>query len=467
MKIKVILLISLLIWSCQEQPELARKPEVKLVEKTPFKPIDDKIVSKAVLYEANIRQYSNEGSFNAFAEDLPKLKKMGVKIIWLMPINPISTTKSKGPLGSYYAVSDYTKVNPEFGTLEDFKALVDKAHELGMYVILDWVPGHTGWDHVWIKEHSDFYLKNRKGEIIDPIDFRTGKSFGWTDVADLDYNNMEMREALRQAMLYWVEETHIDGYRIDQAYAVPQEFYDKTFAAMKAIKPVFLLAETDIYHPGGIGLVSKFHASYDWPGHHLSKEVAQGQKNAIDFSRHFERTILRYGPENIVVNFVSNHDENSWNGTIEESYGKAAHAFMTMNYTLPGMPLIYSGQEYDLNKRLHFFDKDSFPMTARKSMILLQQLGALKNNHLALESGAEGGSFLKLPTTKDNQVFAFERGKDGDTLVVMANLSKDYAQFTMPYDGQFKRFQDFKSKRLSPSYQYDMKPWEFWVLIKE
>lgn len=464
MRLKSILLLSLLILSCQNQSEIARKPQVKTIEDTPFLPINEEIISKAVLYEANIRQYSVEGSFNAFAEDLPKLKKMGVKIIWLMPINPISNTKSKGPLGSYYAVSNYTKVNPEFGTLKDFKSLVNKAHQLGMYVILDWVPGHTGWDHVWIKENSDYYLKNRKGEIIDPIDFRTGKSFGWTDVADLNYKNMQMREALRKAMVYWVEETNIDGYRIDQAYAVPEEFYNKTFAILKRIKPLFLLAETDIYHPGGLDLVKKFDASYDWPGHHLSKKVAQGQKNALNYSRHIERTIKRYGPENIVVNFVSNHDENSWNGTIEESYGKAAYAFMALNYTIPGMPLVYSGQEYDLNKRLHFFEKDSFPKVSGKTMEFLQQLGALKNNHKALTSGLSGGSFKRLLNSKNDQILAFERERDGDTIVFIANLSKDYAQFTLPYEGNFKRFQDFKNKRLSSSYQYDMKPWEFWIL---
>ena len=464
MRLKSILLLSLLILSCQNQSEIARKPQVETIEDTPFLPINEEIISKAVLYEANIRQYSVEGSFNAFAEDLPKLKKMGVKIIWLMPINPISTTKSKGPLGSYYAVSNYTKVNPEFGTLKDFKSLVNKAHQLGMYVILDWVPGHTGWDHVWIKENSDYYLKNRKGEIIDPIDFRTGKSFGWTDVADLNYKNMQMREALRKAMVYWVEETNIDGYRIDQAYAVPEEFYNKTFAILKRIKPLFLLAETDIYHPGGLDLVKKFDASYDWPGHHLSKKVAQGQKNALNYSRHIERTIKRYGPENIVVNFVSNHDENSWNGTIEESYGKAAYAFMALNYTIPGMPLVYSGQEYDLNKRLHFFEKDSFPKVSGKTMEFLQQLGALKNNHKALTSGLSGGSFRRLLNSKNDQILAFERERDGDTIVFIANLSKDYAQFTLPYEGNFKRFQDFKNKRLSSSYQYDMKPWEFWIL---
>ena len=459
-------LIGVFIFSCQSPKEEARKPEEKKVQVKTLAPISEEVVAHSVLYEANIRQYSEEGTFNAFAQDLPVLKKMGVKILWLMPINPISTTKSKGPLGSYYAVSNYTKVNPEFGTLEDFKALVQKAHELGIYVILDWVPGHTGWDHHWIQEKSDYYLKNRKGEIIDPIDFRTGKSFGWTDVADLNYNNLEMREELRQAMVYWVKETDIDGYRIDQAYAVPPVFYDKTIEALREIKPVFLLAETDIYHPGGINLVSKFDATYDWPGHQLSKEIAQGRRSATNYHRHIQRTNRLYGPENILVNFISNHDENSWNGTVKESYGAADHIFMAMNFTLPGMPLIYSGQEYDLNKRLSFFEKDSFPKVVGKTMELLQQLGALKNNHRALAAGTSAGSYKRINTTRDNQILAFEREKEGDTLVVVANLSKDYAQFTMPYAGSFKRYQDFKSKLLSPSYQYDMKPWEFWILIK-
>ena len=459
-------LIGVFIFSCQSPKEEARKPEEKKVQVKTLAPISQEVVAHSVLYEANIRQYSEEGTFNAFAQDLPVLKKMGVKILWLMPINPISTTKSKGPLGSYYAVSDYTKVNPEFGTLEDFKALVQKAHELGIYVILDWVPGHTGWDHHWIQEKSDYYLKNRKGEIIDPIDFRTGKSFGWTDVADLNYNNLEMREELRQAMVYWVKETDIDGYRIDQAYAVPPVFYDKTIEVLREIKPVFLLAETDIYHPGGINLVSKFDATYDWPGHQLSKEIAQGRRSATNYHRHIQRTNRLYGPENILVNFISNHDENSWNGTVKESYGAADHIFMAMNFTLPGMPLIYSGQEYDLNKRLRFFEKDSFPKVVGKTMELLQQLGALKNNHRALAAGTSAGSYKRINTTRDNQILAFEREKEGDTLVVVANLSKDYAQFTMPYAGSFKRYQDFKSKLLSPSYQYDMRPWEFWILIK-
>ena len=461
-----ILLITILIVACQSTKEEARSPQPRLEVNDILAPISKQNIAHSVLYEANIRQYSSEGTFNAFTKDLPVLKKMGVKVIWLMPINPISSTKSKGPLGSYYAVSDYTKVNPEFGTLEDFKFLVKKAHSLGMYIILDWVPGHTGWDHVWMEDNSDFYLKNNKGEIIDPINFRTGKSFGWTDVADLNYDNLEMQEALRQAMLYWVKEINIDGYRIDQAYAVPQAFYDKTFEVLRKIKPIFLLAETDIYHPGGLGLISKFDASYDWPGHSLSKDVAKGVKSANDFARHIDFTLKRYGKQNLLVNFVSNHDENSWNGTVKESYGPAHHVFMALNYTTPGMPLIYSGQEYDLNKRLRFFEKDSFPKNSGKTMELLLQLGALKNNHKALASGKNGGSYKQLLNTKNNQIFAFERGKEGDTLVVIANLSKDYAQFTMPLEGMYRRYEDYKPKRLSASYQYDMKPWEFWILIK-
>ncbi len=459
MKPLIPLLFAVIILACDSpKPEAARPIAYEL--------LSENVWTTGVLYEANIRQYSPEGSFNAFAKDLPILKDLGVKILWLMPINPISTTKSKGPLGSYYAVSSYTQVNPEFGTLEDLKQLVRQAHQLGMYVILDWVPGHTGWDHEWIQSNPDFYLKNEAGEIIDPINPFTGESFGWTDVADLNYDNMDMREAMRQAMLYWVQEVDVDGYRIDQAYAVPDEFYQKTFGVLEAIKPLFLLAETDINHPGGIDLISQFDASYDWPGHHLSKDIARGDKNVSDWDTHITGILDQYGLENMVVNFVTNHDENSWNGTINESFGPAAHAFMATHYMSPGMPLIYSGQEYDLNKRLLFFEKDSFPKTSGATMKLLQQLGKLKNNHPALTAGAQGGSYKRIATSKDQQVLAFERAKGEDTLVFIANLHKNYAQFTMPYNGTFKRYQDGKTKRLSSTYQYDMKPWEFWILTK-
>ena len=432
--------------------------------------ISDLEIASAVIYEANIRQYSKGGTFSEFTKDLPVLKELGVKIIWLMPINPISSTKSKGPLGSYYAVSDYKKVNPEFGTEEDFRTLVKKAHDLGIYVILDWVPGHTGWDHIWIKEHPEFYLKNDKGEITDPINHTTGKSWGWTDVADLDYNNKRMKKAMSNAMKYWIEEFDIDGYRVDQAYAVPESFFNKTFKLLRALKPIFLLAETDIEHPGGINLVSKFDASYH-SGNYFLKQIAQGNMTVNEFENHLNSVLEKHKDENIILNYTSTHDVNSWQGTSEELYGNAYEMLTAFTYIFPGMPLIYSGQEYDLNKRLLFFEKDFFPKKKGKTITFLQKLGKLKNTNKALNTGVGGADYhsltelVKMKYGKENQIFAFERSNSKNKVIFIANMSKNYAQFTMDYNGAFKTFSDGNLKLMSDSYEYVMKPWEFWILL--
>jgi glycosidase len=423
-----------------------------------------------VIYEANIRQYSKEGTFNAFTRDIPVLRDLGIKIIWLMPVNPISTTKSKGPLGSYYAVSDYEKVNPEFGTEEDFRDLVEKAHDLGIYIILDWVPGHTGWDHIWIKEHPEFYLKNDKGEITDPINHRTGKSWGWTDVADLDYNNKKMQKAMTNAMKYWIEEFDIDGFRIDQAYAVPQTFFDKTFKSLRALKPIFLLAETDIEHPGGIELVSKFDASYH-SGNYFLKQIAQGNMTVTELESHFKSVMEKHKDKNILLNYTSTHDVNSWQGTSIELYGDAYKMLTAFTYIFPGMPLLYSGQEYDLNKRLLFFEKDDFIKKRGQTMKFLQKLGNLKNTNDALTTGAGRAAYQSLTGLvnmnhgKENQIFAFRRTGQKNTVILIANMSKNYAQFSMNFNGNFKNFSDGKFKKLFDSYEYVMKPWEYWILL--
>jgi 1,4-alpha-glucan branching enzyme len=383
-----------------------------------------------------------------------------------MPINPISTTKSKGPLGSYYAISDYKKVNPEFGTSDDFRSLVEKAHSMGIYIIIDWVPGHTGWDHNWINENPDYYLKNEEGKIIDPINPFTGESFGWTDVADLNYDNLEMQQAMMGAMAFWVKEFDIDGFRVDQAYAVPQSFYERTFKMLKSIKPIFLLAETDINHPGGIELVDRFDASYDWVGHHLSKEIAQGKKDVNSLRKHFSWINKNYKDENVLINFLTNHDENSWNGSIKEIYGDAEKVFTALSYLSPGMPLIYSGQEYDLDKRLLFFEKDSFPKVSGATIDFLKKMGDLKNNHPALKASLGYEKLSYIETNAEDKILAFERRNKGDTIVFIANFSSNHSQFRMNYDSNFKSFPKGTEKTLSSTYEYVMKPWEFWILIK-
>ena len=335
-------------------------------------PINDSILGQSVIYEANIRQYSPEGIFNEFTKDIPQLKELGVKVIWLMPVYPISSVKRKAAdgrfaeeiedpkerekiLGSYYAISDYTGINPEFGTLEDFQELVKTAHGNGMYVILDWVANHTGWDHVWIEEHPEFYTKNENGEIIDPINPDTGESWGWTDVADLNYDNKALWTEMRKDMRYWVEEQNIDGFRCDVAGEVPTEFWESAVEEMKQVKPIFMLAESedkDLFEKA-------FDMGYNWEGHHILNAIAQGKQNAKDLSDYMKKIDTTYQEDDYLMNFVTNHDENSWNGTVNERMGNAAEVMTALSFTLPGMPLIYSGQEYDMQKRLRFFEKDT------------------------------------------------------------------------------------------------------------
>ena len=237
-KILLSLVTVAFLMSCNDAP---KQKEAVSETKTELAPISDAVLETATIYEANIRQYSEEGTFNAFTQDIPKLKEMGIDIIWVMPIYPISSTKSKGSLGSYYAITDYTKVNPEFGTLEDFQNLVKTAHDNGIYVVLDWVANHTGWDHVWIKEHPDYYTQDKDGNIVDPLNPETGETWGWTDVADLNYDNPKMREEMTADMLYWVKEEHVDGFRCDVASNVPTDFWSTAIPKLRAEKPIFML----------------------------------------------------------------------------------------------------------------------------------------------------------------------------------------------------------------------------------
>jgi glycosidase len=383
-KLISLMLFSLVVlYACKEAPATPQTD-------ANIAPIRAEMAENAVIYEANIRQYSPEGTFNAFTKNIPLLKDLGVKIIWVMPINPISKVKRKAKgdlftsdiedpaerekyLGSYYAVSDYKAINPEFGSLEDFKNLVATAHKNDIYVILDWVPNHTGWDHPWIYEQRDYYTQNEAEEIIDPSNPETGESWGWTDTADLNYSNPTMRAAMIDALRYWVKTADIDGYRMDVAHQVPVGFFEKATASLKDIKPVFMLAEAE--QPN---LMEKaFDMHYAWEFHHLLNDLSKGHKNLTDLDAYLSKMDTVLAAADINMNFITNHDENSWAGTLEERMPERKEIFTALIYSLPGMPLIYSGQEYDLDKRLKFFEKDSFPKTKGAYFELLKKLGAL------------------------------------------------------------------------------------------
>ncbi|MDY6801092.1 MAG: alpha-amylase family glycosyl hydrolase [Bacteroidota bacterium] len=404
----------------------------------------------ASIYEVNIRQYTPEGTFNAFAEHLPRLQEMRVDILWLMPIHPIGEKNRKGSMGSYYSVKDYLGINPEFGTEEDFKNLVDQIHELGMYVIIDWVANHTAWDNQLIFDHPEWYTKNEEGEIIAPVE-------DWTDVADLNYDIPEVRKYMTDALIYWVKDFNIDGYRCDVAGMVPTDFWNNVRHELDKIKPVFMLAEANEPELHEYA----FDMTYAWDIHFLFNEIAQGKKNIKDLVNQLEKEKTKYPQDAYRMLFTSNHDENSWKGTVYERLGEATETFAVLSAMLPGMPLIYSGQEACMNKQLRFFEKDTIQWDKNCSMDELYKiLLTLKENNNALWNGAFGGTMERIETSADSHIFAFSREKDDHQVVTILNLSDQEIEFELSGDLENDQLVElFTEEKITT--QYKMQPWDY------
>jgi glycosidase len=375
--------------------------------------------ARATIYEVNIRQYTPEGTFRAFEKHLRRLRKMGVDVLWIMPVNPIAKKERKGSLGSYYAVSDYYAVNPEYGDLADFQHLVAEAHRQGFKVILDWVANHTGWDHVWVEQHPDWYKRNAAGELegYHYTDLSDHHQEVWADVIGLDYSKQAVRDGMIDAMRYWLKTADIDGFRCDVAWTLPVAFWDQARAELDKVKPVFMLAEADTPDMQ----MHAFDMTYDWKLYHLLIDVARGKADARDLGKLYTDPPRRYPAGAYRMTFTSDHDENSWNGTDRELYGDGAEAMAVLAATLPGMPLVYSGQEDALDKRLKFFDKDPIVWGKLPRAAFYARLLAFKHAHPALESGMEPGN-LRLVDTGNPKVFAFDRVKGRDRLRVTVNL---------------------------------------------
>ena len=474
MKKLTVLLAIFTIFACKDEKKQVENESVS-EEKIALKPISDIDLETAVIYEANIRQYSPEGTFDKFTKDIPQLKQLGVKVIWLMPVFPISETKRKATggadskfatdfpeaeqakyLGSYYAVSDFTKINPEFGNIEDFRALVNTAHDNGIYVILDWVPNHTGWDHTWLKTNPEYYTQNEKGEVVHPADT------DWTDVADLNYDNQDMRKEMIADMSYWITKEGIDGLRCDVAGSVPTDFWVQAIPELRAKKDIFMLAEA--WEPALLkeGL---FDMAYAWDGHHVMNKIAKGEENATAFLEYMKKRNETYEADDILMNFVTNHDENSWNGTIKERMGNASETMTALSYLTPGMPLIYSGQEYDLDHKLLFFEKDSFPRTKGNTWKLLEKLGKLKSTSSALNGGKMAATFTVIKTGKD--VIAFVRTKGTDEVVFIANISKDNVKASIPQKGNYLDYITNEKLELKGGTALELDANAYKILIKQ
>lgn len=382
----------------------------------------------AVIYELNVRQFSPEGTLQAIIPQLPRIRELGVDIVWLMPINPIGEKERKGTLGSNYAVRDYKAVNPDFGTLDDLKELVRETHRLGMYLILDWVANHTAWDHAWVTEHPEWYLKNEQGEI-HAYTYDNGENLEyWTDVIGLDYHQPGLWDAMNDALLYWVREADIDGYRCDVAGLLPTSYWEQVRLRLQAVKPVFLLAEwsTPEMHRGA------FDMTYDWDLYDLMIQMAKGQATVAKLRRFLEHPPVAYPEDAYRMRFTTNHDKNTWEAHDRESYGPAFQAYAVLAATLPGMMLIYSGQESFLGQRLAFFEKDPIDWGTYELASFYRKLTDLKHNNPALWNGADGGSLEILPATS-RSVFVFQRVKDDNRVTVAINFSRR-PQTVIPID---------------------------------
>jgi glycosidase len=413
----------------------------------------------AVMYEVNVRQYTPEGTFKAFEAHLPRLKELGVDILWFMPIQPISEKNRKGRLGSYYSVRDYKAVNPEFGTLEDFKALVKKAHEMGFKVMIDWVGNHTGWDNVWMKDHKDWYTQDSLGNIKPPV-------ADWSDVADLNYDNQQMRQAMLDALKFWVKETDIDGYRCDFAGGVPTEFWEKARLSLDSIKPVFMLGENQ----DQMDLLNKaFNINYGWAFHHLMNEVAQGKKTALQMDSLLVREDSIYPENTYALQFTSNHDENSWNGTEYERMGEAAKTMAILSFTVPGMPLIYTGQEAGLNKRLAFFEKDTVNWSNLEMQQFYHQLIQLKKTQKALWNGESGGQLTIVNNYLPKQVLSFIREKEDNQVLAVFNLSPKPVEVTLnlPKKGTYQEYFSGENVKLKKEATFPLDKWEVKIFIRQ
>lgn len=378
----------------------------------------------ATIYEVNVRQYTPEGTFNAFSEHLPRLKEMGVDILWFMPIHPIGKINRKETersMGSYYSVQDYKAVSSDYGTEEDFRRMVEQAHGLGMKVILDWVPNHTAWDNPWT-ENKEWYVLNEVGDFIPPL------GTDWTDVIQLDYTNDEMRAAMIDAMKYWVAEFGVDGYRCDVAGKVPTDFWVRAHAELDEVKDVFMLAEDGEPEL----LIEAFDMNYAWEYAHIIREIAKGAMTFDRLDSLLAEDAKKFPDNSYRMYFTSNHDENSWNGTDLEMYGDNFQNFAVLSATIDGMPLVYSGQEAVLDKQLQFFEKDEIEWNDYDLVDFYTDLLALNKRNEALWNGAHGANPMRISSPEGT--YAYQRNKDDFGVYVGLNNTQMTQEISFPLE---------------------------------
>ena len=416
----------------------------------------------AVIYEMNVRQLTSAGTFNAAMSHLQHLKDLGVDVVWLMPIYPIGKVERKGSLGSYYSISDYCDVNPEFGTMPEFDAFVEEAHQLGIKVVLDWVANHTARDAKWLKNKPmGWYERDEHGVAKVPWD--------WSDTAKLNYAEKAVWQGQIDAMKFWVREHAVDGFRCDMAMLVPLEFWQEARRELQCEKSdIFMLAEAE----GVEFFENAFDACYGWELHHAMVDVAQGKARVPQLREKVYALLNGYPSTSMHMSFTSNHDENSWSGSEQSRFGEALDAMMALTFVMPkSLPLIYTGQEIGYDHSFAFFDKDAMPeFRANRATEKYRRLCEMKHSFDALRSADAGGSFIEINTNAPDCLLAFVREDEQGRVVYVANLSpyKVFADFHAGiYAGEYENVLSGESETLYEHTWGDMEPWSFRLLTQK
>lgn len=414
----------------------------------------------AVIYQINTRQFTAEGTFAAAEKQLPRLKAMGIGIVWLMPINPIGKVNRKGTLGSPYSVRDYRAVNPEFGTMADLKHFVATAHGLGMHVILDWVANHTAWDNPIHQEHPDWYARDWKGRE------RPTLWWDWSDVIDLNYASPGLRKYMTESMEYWVREADVDGFRCDVAGYVPLDFWETARGQLDRIKPVFMLAEfdqRDVHRKA-------FDATYAWKWNNAMSEIGMGKAKVPALFIYYSENNGAFPPEAQRMTYTENHDQNAWEGTEFERFGPALPDAIVLSFVGDGIPLIYNGQEAGNPKRLAFFEKDPIVWRDHPNAALFTKLIAFRKAHPALWNAPWGAKMIPVVNTAPDDVLSFVRQKNGDKVLALFNMSgkpQTIAFTDGPVEARYRDFADGAALTIGKHSKVTLAPWSYRVLATE
>lgn len=413
----------------------------------------------STIYEINVRQFSASGRFSAVTAALPRLKVLGVDILWLMPIHPIGELHRKGSLGSYYAAKDYLAVNPEFGSEQDLRDLITAAHAQGQRVILDWVPNHVSPDNPLTRTHPEFFWRDDKGNLTPP------HGTDWTDVVQFDFAAPGLVEYQAGVLLHWIRNFGVDGFRCDVAWGLPTPFWNEVVQRVRAVKPdAFFLAEAELPQHQ----VAAFNLSYGFDLHHVMNEIAQGKRSASGIDEAYAKIRARFPRGSALMVFTSSHDENSWAGTEFERMGDGYAPFAVLTFLLDGVPMIYNGQEVGLDRRLQFFERDPivWPQEEHPTTRLYRVMTALRHAHPALHTGA---AMRRLDTTDNASFYAIERSAEGRQVVGVLNLSAKEAAADL-YDpalaGEWRDAFTGEKVTLDALVPLVMKPWGYRVWVR-